>query len=59
MHIFVLAALQVHEWEKHGTCAEELFPREADFFNATLRLNAAANLEVPDLSPIRRVLMLS
>ena len=37
--------MQAHEWEKHGTCAEELFAREADFFNATLHLNAAANLE--------------
>lgn len=38
--------LQAHEWEKHGTCAEELFPREVDFFNATLSLHAAANLQV-------------
>lgn len=38
--------LQSHEWEKHGTCAEELFPREVDFFNATLQLNEKANLEV-------------
>ncbi len=37
---------QAHEWEKHGTCAEELFPREVAFFNATLRLHAANPLEV-------------
>lgn len=34
-----------HEWEKHGTCAESLFHREVDYFNATLRLHAETNLE--------------
>ena len=39
-------AAQAHEWEKHGTCAEDLFPREVAFFNATMRLHAANPLEV-------------
>lgn len=34
-----------HEWVKHGTCAESLFPREVDYFNTTLRLHAENNLE--------------
>mmetsp|Transcript_4652 Transcript_4652/g.13381 ORF Transcript_4652/g.13381 Transcript_4652/m.13381 type:complete len:225 (+) Transcript_4652:164-838(+) len=34
-----------HEWTKHGTCAEDLFPREVAFFNATLRLHAENSLE--------------
>lgn len=29
-----------HEYEKHGTCAEDLFPTEFAFFNGTLALRA-------------------
>ena len=47
---FMQSLFRAHEWEKHGTCAEELFPREADYFNTTLQLHAQHSLEVR-LSP--------
>ena len=35
-----------HEWEKHGTCAEDDFPTQLDYFNTTLALHVANSLEV-------------
>ena len=28
-----------HEWEKHGTCALDIFENEYDYFNKTISLN--------------------
>ena len=35
-----------HEWEKHGTCAEDVFPTQLDYFNTTLALHVANPVEV-------------
>jgi len=35
-----------HEWEKHGTCAEDVFPTQLDYFNTTLALHVANPIEV-------------
>ena len=34
-----------HEWEKHGTCAEDVFPTQLDYFNTTLALHVANPVE--------------
>lgn len=38
-----------HEYEKHGTCAEDVFPSELAFFNGTLAVRAAFDV-VPALA---------
>lgn len=38
-------AFWAHEYEKHGSCAEDVFPTELDYFNSTLRLHLSHNLE--------------
>jgi ribonuclease T2 len=43
------AAFWQHEFEKHGTCATDVFPTELDFFNGTLALRAAYDI-VPALA---------
>ena len=35
-----------HEWEKHGTCAEDVFPTQLAYFNTTLALHVANPIEV-------------
>ena len=35
-----------HEWEKHGTCAEDDFPTQLEYFNTTLALHVANPIEV-------------
>ncbi len=35
------ATFWAHEYEKHGTCATDVFPKTHDFFNGTLALRAA------------------
>ena len=37
-----------HEYEKHGSCAEDVFPSELSYFNTTLRMHLSHNLEVND-----------
>ena len=39
-------AFWAHEYEKHGSCAEDVFPAQLDYFNSTLALHLAHNLEV-------------
>ena len=34
-----------HEWEKHGTCAEDVFPTQLDYFNTTVELHLAHSVE--------------
>ena len=43
-----------HEWEKHGTCAEEVFPTQLDYFNTTVALHLANPVEART-SRLRRV----
>eukprot|EP00762_Andalucia_godoyi_P003111 ANDGO_01066.mRNA.1 Extracellular ribonuclease LE len=44
-----------HEWEKHGTCAEDLFPDELSFFTNTLnlrkRVDVLASLSIAGIVP--------
>ena len=39
-------AFWAHEYEKHGSCAEDVFPTQLDYFNSTLSLHLSHNLEV-------------
>ena len=38
-----------HEWEKHGTCAEDVFPTQLAYFNTTLALHVTNSVEVRGL----------
>ncbi len=42
-----------HEWEKHGTCAEDVFPTQLDYFNTTVELHLTHSVEARMNSALR------
>ena len=40
-----------HEWEKHGTCAEDVFPTQLDYFNSTVELDLNNPIEARTTRP--------